>query len=183
MANQDDSSKPLPEQLEAIRNQVFLNKDLVLHTSGIIHPDAFKSLGINNSFNLKKHLKNMHVNIKKIQKEAGAPYPSRMIVDVSGIDASFANALRRIMLSEIPTIAFDEVTFLQNSSVIHDEILAHRIGLIPIRIHPKILSTLSRAEDPSNTLIFKLHVSCTDNKHLSSSGNTNRLADWTKPKY
>ncbi|CRG99441.1 DNA-directed RNA polymerase II subunit RPB3, putative [Plasmodium relictum] len=43
-----------------------------------------------------------------------------------------ANALRRIILSEIPTLAIDVVNVYENTSSFHDEYLAHRLGLIPI---------------------------------------------------
>lgn len=52
---------------------------------------------------------------------------------MQGLDVPFANALRRIMLSEVPSMAIDDIVIIENSSVIHDEILAHRIGLIPLK--------------------------------------------------
>ena len=44
----------------------------------------------------------------------------------------FANALRRIMLGEIPILAVEEVDFSQNDSVLYNEIIAHRLALIPL---------------------------------------------------
>ena len=45
---------------------------------------------------------------------------------------TFANALRRIMISEIPVLAVEEVDFTQNDSVLYNEIIAHRLALLPL---------------------------------------------------
>ena len=55
-----------------------------------------------------------------------------MLVTASDSDVSFANALRRIILVETPTLAIEVVKVIENTSVFHDEFLAHRLGLIPI---------------------------------------------------
>jgi len=47
-------------------------------------------------------------------------------------DVSFANALRRITIEEVPVMAFEDIELRRNSSVLYDEIIAHRLGLIPL---------------------------------------------------
>ncbi len=54
----------------------------------------------------------------------------RFIVD--GITPALAGELRRIMISEIPAMAIEWVDFVKNDSVLWDEIIANRLGLIPI---------------------------------------------------
>lgn len=61
-----------------------------------------------------------------------------MIVELIGIDAPLANAFRRIIIAEVPTVAIEEVFFENNTSIIQDEVLAHRLGLIPINADPRI---------------------------------------------
>jgi len=52
---------------------------------------------------------------------------------VKGVNVPFVNALRRIILTEVPSMAINEVVIIENNSMLHDEILAHRMGLIPLK--------------------------------------------------
>ena len=68
---------------------------------------------------------------------------NRHSFQIDNIDLSIINAIRRIILSEIPVVAFygeDEPTIeiLFNSSPLHNEFMIHRIGLIPIHINEEI---------------------------------------------
>ena len=63
-----------------------------------------------------------------------APYEIKFVL--SDTDISVANTLRRIMIAEVPTMAIDLVEFHENTTVLNDEYIAHRLGLIPIRYQP-----------------------------------------------
>ena len=61
----------------------------------------------------------------------------KLILILEGISIEMVNALRRIMLTEIPVMAIDEVIILKNDSPLYDEIVAHRLGLIPLKTNLK----------------------------------------------
>ena len=54
-------------------------------------------------------------------------------LQLEGVDRSYANAVRRFCISEVPSMAIDDIVILENSSVLYDEILSHRLGMIPLR--------------------------------------------------
>ena len=58
-------------------------------------------------------------------------------ISVKDIDYAFANELRRIMISEVPTLAIEWVDFKKNDSAIPDELMANRLGQIPLTFDKK----------------------------------------------
>jgi DNA-directed RNA polymerase subunit D len=52
---------------------------------------------------------------------------------IEGVDTPFINALRRTLISEVPCMVIDDLFIFDNSSVIPDEQLANRIGLVPLK--------------------------------------------------
>jgi DNA-directed RNA polymerase subunit D len=52
---------------------------------------------------------------------------------VRGMTPSFANTIRRAIIEEVPAMAIEDIEFKKNSSVIYDEIISHRLGLIPLK--------------------------------------------------
>ena len=52
---------------------------------------------------------------------------------LKGVDASYVNALRRTIIEEVPVMAIDEIEFRKNSSILYDEVIAHRMGLLPLK--------------------------------------------------
>ena len=67
----------------------------------------------------------------------------RISVKLKDIPLQYVNALRRICLNGVPVFAIDTVDIIENSSVLADEGLAHRLALIPIK------TDLSRFVEPS----------------------------------
>ncbi|MEX0862250.1 DNA-directed RNA polymerase subunit D [Nitrosopumilus sp.] len=67
----------------------------------------------------------------------------KIAVKLSGVPLQYANALRRVCLNGVPVFAIDTVDIIENSSVLPDEGLAHRLGLIPIT------TDLGRFNEPS----------------------------------
>ena len=60
---------------------------------------------------------------------------------LSGASPAFANAFRRAMIGEVPTLAIEDVRIYDNTSALFDEMLAHRLGLIPIKTDLSSYST------------------------------------------
>ncbi len=52
--------------------------------------------------------------------------------DVSGLDVRSMNAFRRTVISSVPVMAVEKITFYGNSSILNDENLAHRVGMVPL---------------------------------------------------
>lgn len=118
---------------------------------------------LSNAFDLERFRREFRVEV--IEETMDAEGLSSAVFDVVGIDAPIANALRRIMISRVPTMAFDQVTIADNTSEIPDEILAHRIGLIPLRAPPNQFEAMADELDKidvSNSLKFTLDVTCVD---------------------
>jgi len=74
----------------------------------------------------------------------------------SGLDKSIVNAIRRTMLSDIPSVAFrvvrtnNDIEFTLNKSSLHNEFILDRIALIPLSIDPDTYY--------KNEYLFKLNV-------------------------
>lgn len=67
------------------------------------------------------------MNIKILEKS-----DSRIRFVLEKSNPAFANALRRVMKNEVPTMAIEYVDFEENTSGMFDELVAHRLGLIPL---------------------------------------------------
>ena len=88
----------------------------------------------------------------------------KISVKIKGVSVQYANALRRICLNGAPSYAGENVDILENTSVLADEGVAHRVGLIPLKTYlesskdgnetDKIMLTLdSGVSDETRTIL------------------------------
>ena len=68
----------------------------------------------------------------KIQKINYNQKQGKISFTVRETNPAFVNLLRRVILENVPTLAIEEVEFKNNDSILYDEIIAHRLGLIPL---------------------------------------------------
>ncbi|MFQ6648680.1 hypothetical protein Gotur_020947 [Gossypium turneri] len=102
-------------------------------------------------------------------------------------DASMANALRRVMIAEVPTIAIDLVEIEVNSSVLNDEFIAHRLGLIPLTSQRAMSMRFSRDCDACDgdgqcefcSVEFHLRAKCISDQTLDVTSKDLYSSDHT----
>ena len=86
-------------------------------------------------------------------------------------DVAVANSLRRIIIAEIPTMAIDLVEVKENTSALHDEFIAHRLGLIPLMSNEVEFFAFSDkcicdSMCPKCSVSFKLQAVCSDRDQM-----------------
>lgn len=80
---------------------------------------------------------------------------------ISEVDHAWVNALRRALIADVPRLAIDEVTIYDNTSAMFDEMVAHRLGLLPVPTDPAAFNfradcTCEGEGCPSCTVLFTL---------------------------
>src|SRR3989339_53402 len=68
------------------------------------------------------------MDIKLISKDDNKA--TLLLLDVNPV---VVNTLRRLIMDEVPTLAIEDCEFIKNDSALYDEIIAHRLGLIPLK--------------------------------------------------
>ncbi len=73
------------------------------------------------------------MKIKIIEKKEDS-----IVFELSETNEAEVNTLRRLIVSEVPTMAIEEVEFIKNDSALFDEMIANRLGLIPLKTDLKV---------------------------------------------
>ncbi|KAH9902139.1 DNA-directed RNA polymerase [Xylariomycetidae sp. FL2044] len=159
--------QPSAEELEA-RKTVGINKETVTNTVSTDYPDNY----INEEDAWDKEVFRRALKVRWHQNEQFEAQFSLI-----GVDASIANAFRRILIADIPSLAVETVFVHNNTSVIQDEVLCHRLGLVPftgskrgIRDFMGFWQRPAEGEDTyattydTNTVRLTLQVKCTHNE-------------------
>ncbi|KAF5350448.1 hypothetical protein D9756_008582 [Leucocoprinus leucothites] len=139
------------------RRLVHIGAERVSNVSSTDFPGHYPNE--DHSWNLQKFKERLQVKIQRLSNRS-------IDFDLVGVDASIANAFRRILIAEVPTIAIERVYVWDNTSVIVDEVLSHRLGLIPLNIDPALMAFKSHTDDVAtdrNTLVFNVDITCTRN--------------------
>ncbi|KAG7268487.1 hypothetical protein CRUP_000209 [Coryphaenoides rupestris] len=148
--------------VEEIRNRVILEEFGVKNVHTTDYPGNYP--GYDDTWTMQKFKENFRIDIVDMEE-------SSMEFDMVGIDASIANAFRRILLAEVPTMAVEKVFIYNNTSIVQDEILAQRLGLVPIKADPRLFEYRdadNQVEDEEegseiDTIKLQLKVKCTRN--------------------
>ena len=93
----------------------------------------------------------------------------KIAIKLKGVPLQYANALRRVCLNGVPVFAIDTVDIIENTSVLPDEGLAHRLGLIPLKTNlskfnesDKILLVLDSGESEQTRSVLSSELSSED---------------------
>ena len=61
---------------------------------------------------------------------------------LKNVPSTFANALRRVLLGDIPTVVIRDVEILENTTQMPHEMLKHRVEMLPVNVPPSDASTI-----------------------------------------
>jgi len=112
---------------------------------------------------------------------------TKIRVIIKGIHRGYVNAIRRFAISEVPTMAIDEVVILENSSIMYDELIAHRLGLIPLKtdltryVLPEECDCKSALGCPKCRVLLVLDAEATDKTRVVYSGDLKSEDEFVKP--
>ena len=91
--------------------------------------------------------------------------------ELDGKTSALPNSLRRVMISEIPTLSIDSVIFYSNDSVLHDEFIAQRLTMLVLDSKIPCKCDKCDKSDIANKVCeceytFTINVKCVDHEPL-----------------
>ena len=98
----------------------------------------------------------MEIRVLSYNKEEG-----KLSFIIKDATPAFANAIRRIISEEVPAMAIEDVEFAKNNSILYDEMIAHRLGLIPLKTDLKSYELPPEKYASPEELNAKQHVKFT----------------------
>jgi len=99
----------------------------------------------------------------------------KISIKLKGVTLQYANALRRICLNGVPIYAIDTVDIIENSSVLADEGITHRLGLIPLK------TDLSRTDESDSRIMLVLDSGDTETGRTVTSAELSSDDKVVKP--
>ena len=104
-------------------------------------------------------------------------------VKIKGVPLQYTNALRRICLNGVPVFAIDTIDVITNTSVLADEGIAHRLGLIPLKTDLSEFGKISEinTDDSSNKVLLTLDAGKSEQTRTVFSGDLHSEDSYVKP--
>jgi DNA-directed RNA polymerase subunit D len=103
---------------------------------------------------------------------------------IEGVNPAYLNTLRRLMMTEVPVLAIENVNFGKNNSILYDEMVAHRLGLIPLTtdlVGYNMKDERGSAGNPSNEVTLTLKVGKVKDTHVVTAGEFTTSDPKVKP--
>ena len=99
----------------------------------------------------------------------------KISIKLKGVSLQYANALRRICLNGVPVFAIDTVDIIENSSVIADDDISHRLGMIPLK------TELSGSDESNSRVMLVLDSGDTESARAVTSADLLSKDEIVKP--
>lgn len=125
---------------------IYLHKEIVCKTKmhrsdrvqlkedGVFNTSSYDATShYDKPWSKKKFKKQLKIQIVKYDKDF-------MEFDLIDINTAIVNALRRVLLAEVPCMAIEKAYIYNNTGVIQDEVLAHRLGLVPLKADARLFN-------------------------------------------
>ncbi|XP_066584066.1 DNA-directed RNA polymerases I and III subunit RPAC1 [Prorops nasuta] len=146
----------------ASKNQIFMEE------YGVTNGPEHSGYRVSKFWSFENFKRDLRIKVVRESKDK-----RELEFDIIGCSAALANAFRRILLSEVPSMAIEKVFILNNTSIVQDEVLAHRLGLVPLKADPRLFEYPSDIDKEENevsdqdTLRYEVKVACAWNTQVS----------------